>query len=316
MPNCIVMLLMQRKRAIVIQTLLFITAVDSIQRAIILTSQQSGSTWLASSLNRHSRVVFADENLIKYHRVQWVAWEEYKKNIEHAFPPLLPGVDVIGFKLMYSQIPGNIVRNFGRWLLDTNITIIHLVREATIMRLASNRQFVEAVRKGTYQGWERPLKEPAMPLLIGVDELSSYIRTSESEILYYKNMLSRYAYGNTFSLTYEDLTSLRGISHANALQTFLGLPIENMFEGGEQFLPPKKGLGSKIRTVRRNNGTCFQRIKEFGSIVGRIAGIANSRTVHVCLGMEIAHRTSATPNADLNERKPSNWHQEAVGIKI
>jgi hypothetical protein len=46
----------------------------------------------------------------------------------------------VGFKLMYDQVPAQLMGKFLSYVAAQNISVVHLVREATVLRLASHQQ--------------------------------------------------------------------------------------------------------------------------------------------------------------------------------
>ena len=70
-----------------------------------------------------------------------VSWHSWVKDVNHAFQALqeehCQGVltrQAVGFKLMYDQVPEHLISKFLEYVAQHNITVLHLVREATILR--------------------------------------------------------------------------------------------------------------------------------------------------------------------------------------
>jgi LPS sulfotransferase NodH len=99
------------------------------KKGIILTSQCSGSTWLVSSLNKRPDVTWKDEKLIKYSLndtlLETVSWDEYQSNLESALSAD-NGETMVGFKLMYDQIPQHLYAEFANYLDEKQVHVIHL----------------------------------------------------------------------------------------------------------------------------------------------------------------------------------------------
>lgn len=133
---------------------------------ILLTTQRSGSSWTCSVLRSQPHVQcgmhhqdgvkrqfeYQSELLIKYsHQKQGgyagATWEQWQRDAMLAFNRSIsaegcsPG-SAIGFKLMYDQIPSQFVDEFARWCAKERIYIIHLVRAATVLKMASHKQTV------------------------------------------------------------------------------------------------------------------------------------------------------------------------------
>ena len=128
---------------------------------LVFTTQRSGSTWFCEALGRQREVYCPEmsELLIEFSRkpyrnVSADSAEEWTRAVDAAFARVCSsakqqGKQIAGFKLMYDQVKGPFQRMdnvtlpdawFKNYLLKSQIRIIHLVREAVILRLASNFQ--------------------------------------------------------------------------------------------------------------------------------------------------------------------------------
>lgn len=120
------------------------------RKCVLLTSQCSGSTWLYRTLDSIPSVHFSGELLIKYSRnrtlYETVEWPTYVKHLNEALssPKTKENVELIGFKLMYDQLPTRFYGQFVAWLEENNITLLHL-RRCAILAYSSH---VQKVRRG------------------------------------------------------------------------------------------------------------------------------------------------------------------------
>jgi len=167
-------------------------------RFLLFTSQRSGSTWFCDVLARQPGVVcgapnnnkratlsvYVSELLIKYSFIRKntsrvVTWKEFHGSLEHAFTLTAEALTqkgtepklAHGFKLMYDQVPDNLVEPFVAWLRENHVAVLHLVREALPLRISSMMQ-----RMG--EGWHSEdaqaaaLSRQTHPLLdVGLDEI-------------------------------------------------------------------------------------------------------------------------------------------------
>lgn len=76
-----------------------------------------------------------------------VSWDMWVHDANRAFQSLqqesCQGIltrRAVGFKLMYDQVPKHLISNFLEYVTQYNITVLHLVREAVVLRLASHAQ--------------------------------------------------------------------------------------------------------------------------------------------------------------------------------
>jgi hypothetical protein len=129
----------------------------SFKLGIILTSQCSGSGWLVSSLDTRPDLIWQNEMLIDYssNETKWqtVSWEKYRTDLEQALSSADDHDDVvemIGFKLMYDQIPQHLYAKFANWLYEKQVHVIHLRQRCAAIAFAS--QIVKAQRLQLVKG--------------------------------------------------------------------------------------------------------------------------------------------------------------------
>jgi len=124
------------------------------KKFLLLTTQRSGSTWTCSLLHQQKGVSCGgrqgvlgpiSELLIHYSYKKKafpkVTWQEYQRDLDKAFAEACHEhrETSIGFKLMYDQIPPQFLEDgkLKHYLKENNVSLIHLVREAKILVLAS-----------------------------------------------------------------------------------------------------------------------------------------------------------------------------------
>ena len=145
---------------------------SSCQKYVVLTTQRSGSTWACNLLDLqkditcggteiYGGIVRVPELLIQYssktsEERKEIQWTEYEKDFTEAMqnaidansacasPSLSSSTDsaAAGFKLMYDQIPSKFIQSgeIFDYFAKNNIAVIHLVREAKILRIASMKE--------------------------------------------------------------------------------------------------------------------------------------------------------------------------------
>ena len=129
-------------------------AAGQVKRAILLSSQDTGSTWVNGVLDSVAGVSFRGERLIGYSYKsydEWLErlWPRYKWQLEKSLETdPSDGIQLVGFKIMYDQIPQQLHRPFVQWLNDNQIYVIHLRRRAAILQMASHSQKVQAKLSG------------------------------------------------------------------------------------------------------------------------------------------------------------------------
>jgi len=125
------------------------------RRYILLTTQRSGSTWFCDILNHQEDIAcggcpnikkkgYESELMLKYSFADTpnVKFSDYVTDLERAFDEACCKGSAlsIGFKLMYNQIPPQFLEDgkLESYLREHNVSIIHLVREAKILRMVSS----------------------------------------------------------------------------------------------------------------------------------------------------------------------------------
>ena len=133
------------------------------KKYLLLTTQKSGSTWFCSVLHEQMGMSCGgrpdvnlntpvSELLIQYSfknssEMARVTWKQYKDDLDQAFAQVCeynPATS-IGFKLMYNQIPPKFIkdRRLQTYFEENGVNLIHLVREAKILVLASQHDVRE-----------------------------------------------------------------------------------------------------------------------------------------------------------------------------
>eukprot|EP00438_Fugacium_kawagutii_P036441 Skav213602 [mRNA] locus=scaffold1971:57979:59001:+ [translate_table: standard] len=136
---------------------------------VVLTTQRSGSTWFGEALGKQPEVFFGHERLMhfsfKKESVPAAEWESATDKVLETICELAKqeGKQIAGFKLMYDQVKGPLqsVNNskirkplllpngtwFQNYLFARKVHIIHLVREAVILHVASDIQTAMDIKK-------------------------------------------------------------------------------------------------------------------------------------------------------------------------
>jgi hypothetical protein len=140
---------------------------------LLFSSQRSGSTWTCQVLDAQlgiscgrtppegqepdhgtekqaelmiqfsPSILIRDQGMI-HSEVTWAQWSTALKaafaTVRKEFCPPGSHRRTVGFKLMYDQVPYQLVPQFLSFLESNEVTVLHLVREAAVLRLASDIQ--------------------------------------------------------------------------------------------------------------------------------------------------------------------------------
>lgn len=154
-----------------------------------MSTQRSGSTWVCDLLNKQDGIACGgkmsnkmnkriSELLINYSymtkkgKIKTVEWSRYQKSLDNAFAEVCqenPALS-IGFKLMYNQIPPQFMKDgtFEEFLRKNKVFIVHLVREAKILKLVSAYNYRHQLKLGSMHNKDANMTEafrdtPKMP---------------------------------------------------------------------------------------------------------------------------------------------------------
>ncbi|CAB9500858.1 expressed unknown protein [Seminavis robusta] len=258
------------------------------RRGIVLTSQCSGSEWVVSSLNNVPGVTWHLERMIRYSRTymkdaEWetVPWKTYRQELEQAFtftsggpkdlPEITPKKDntkglrtkMVGFKLMYDQIPQHLRFQFAEWLEENQVFVVHLRRKCAALQWSSQmekymRGYRFKIKKDhIYSQKEKDALPPRNWNITLVDRKGFNNRWLESIHLLEENQNEFANYLHVFAakvpvfeFNYETVDGPYQANWFNALYAFLGL----------DFTHPSGGS----KTVKTGSRTCEDRMVKLG----------------------------------------------------
>lgn len=184
-------------------------------------------------------------------QVSWDVWVEdanrafrvlREENCERTLTPR-----AVGFKLMYDQVPEQLIPNFLQYVAQYNITVLHLVREAVILRLASHAQtsvahsynasFVATLR---YEKWRPEDTHRVADQIIQMESINAAWRR-----LLLFNPRIKYHY-----VSYEQLTGPWKRMYLEELIRFAGVEAD-----------PSAVVPHEL--VQLHGGTCSDRVHEY-----------------------------------------------------
>eukprot|EP00435_Cladocopium_sp_Y103_P015718 s3252_g3.t2 len=269
---------------------------------ILFTTQRSGSTWFCEALG-HQREVYCPEMselLIGfsgklYRDVSAKSAEEWTRAADDAFARVCAdaeqqGKRIAGFKLMYDQVKGpfQTVESiklpeawFKNYLLKSQVRIVHLVREAVILRLASNFQTGVNVKRKLkfykanmtslknfekeHRQWFQLLKRSGLPYhYLSYEDLVSFRHDAVVhmvlQFLGVKNTISYSRLQGAF-LRIHDAACENRIAHWNEVKELLkgtmSLRACNMLSAGEELSSDTPCTKFILLTTQRSGSTSF-----------------------------------------------------------
>lgn len=115
---------------------------------LVFTTQRSGSQWTMDLLGSQEGIgTPADggeqsESMLPTHRANqqhWKSfkWQSWRDEAERAFANVSarnPAALAVGWKLMYNQVPVQLIGPFVQWVRNNSIRLVHLVREASLLQ--------------------------------------------------------------------------------------------------------------------------------------------------------------------------------------
>lgn len=177
------------------------------KRFLLFSTQRSGSTWLCSLLNAQDGAMcgipkLRYELMMEYsglraaHKV--FSQTQWEKDADKYFQRLRDAQNqsgsrlsnkqsAIGFKLQYDQVAPDHER-FVDYLQRNNIAIIHLVREASILILASRKQF-ESTRPHMTNATEAKLMQRMTPAVtLPTNSIRADVQKIEKQSYYWVSL--------------------------------------------------------------------------------------------------------------------------------
>lgn len=171
---------------------------------------------------------------------------------------LSDGQSAIGFKLMYDQVTDH--GKFVYYLKRNDIAVIHLVREASVLILASTLQTNLKAMHMT-NATEAELSQRETPaVILNTKSIKANVRAMEKETAYWVNRLKYHADIKYYYVSYEQMLSPFATDHLGSISTFL------------------TGHSSKTSAARLSvlnklhESTCHERIANFPEVEAAIRG--------------------------------------------
>eukprot|EP00438_Fugacium_kawagutii_P004770 Skav203107 [mRNA] locus=scaffold447:359945:360919:+ [translate_table: standard] len=257
----------------------------------LVTTYRSGSGWLCDALSHHPELwcPIPAELLWDFAFVNSTdesTSERWMSRADQSFDKVCReansrGKRIAGFKLMYDHVkgPGRDVNGVylpGAWFQDyletRNVRILHLVREAAILSMASNEQS----RQGAQRLHIKPVftfhtKKPNISAALMKDAMVQFGEHRVQELL--KHERRTMAWWDFLQLTgvpyhfvrYEDLISKKQNVSAYMIFQFLGI---------KNRVPYPKFQGDFLRT---HNHKCEDRVANFDTVKPLIQGTMSER---------------------------------------
>lgn len=206
---------------------------------------------------------------------KFLGWNTYWQAVQKAFRKLEQQSTSkhkwIGFKLMYDQIPSDFRIKLFKKLAEDNVTIIHLIREATILRWAHFAQRKQDQKDGIFVGKHVHLLGDSRPVTIDPAQAKSFVSASEATIGLHSNILASHRNNLTsFEVKYESLIA------KESAQFFFGL--FGFLEVCPMRVPDLTGTRARL-----HEGSCSDRISnwEYVALV-----LHETKTLSACMGLE------------------------------
>lgn len=197
--------------------------------------------------------------MLKYTKMdkrQWreTTWEDYERDLESGFARTVSKAEsntfLVGFKLMYDQLPDHLYKFFANWLNRKGVIVIHLVRKASVLRYSSHVEKRSRIRQG---GDARYTDTDALLGPTGIQKLTldsvalNVIRRHEQQMQDFSVYLRAHApLAPQYELSYESLTGLHQERLFRSLSGFLGLS--------------KPITAESSSLLRTNSGLCQDRV--------------------------------------------------------
>lgn len=212
-----------------------------------------------------------------------LTWSAYQTNFDKALDRGMEtqptgcceGGSAAGFKLMYNQIPPSFVEQFIEHVINRGIAIVHLVREATVLRIASQKQSRSRIMHTTNSS---VVAQTSKVDLMSWDATTiSQVRALESQDTSWQRRLAFQPGLRYHHISYENLLSLKSREDKLGQVTAFLKPFH---------VPLPVGLVLVNGTLlQRHNPRCSLRIKNYAKLRSELEG---TRTASACDMLEKA----------------------------
>ena len=189
----------------------------------------------------------------------------------------------IGFKLMYDQIPSQFIKDskFDSYLQDNNIAIIHLVREAKILRAAS--KYDGAQEKKLLGGRVAHTTDTSVINSIPTHAKMPWNQRSIQKILDWEeesNQWHKYIHSmdsvRDFYLSYENLLSKEGLR--NYLSQVASFLLPSWYDLSD---PHKKDININSSFLQLHSSSCSDRVENYSKLAQE-KKLEGSHTIAAC----------------------------------
>ena len=146
-------------------------------------------------------------------------WARLTANHErHEIPNEIPA---IGYKLMYNQVPPRLINEFIKYVVEENISVVHLEREAVLLQVASNYQTNAVKMHDTNASRAAATRASTPPLAVPFATVKEKIRAILAEHRAWTDRL-RYTPGvRYYHVAYEQLTGAAAENYLRSVVAFV-----------------------------------------------------------------------------------------------
>ena len=169
----------------------------------------------------------------------------------------------VGIKLMYDHVPAVHRSRFVQWVACSNITIIHLVRDAAVESFWSlQARLVDTIAAGKYTGRSFDARDRGkmqsnrVALVLDEEEAQTYVRMIEGHRREYRHLLKLYGGSCVpyLEVSYEQLVA--SAVYFDTVLYFLGVAQPALRRRANHL------HGSQLPLQKQHPGTCSQKIGE------------------------------------------------------
>ena len=192
-----------------------------------------------------------------------------------------------GFKLMYDQIPSQFITNgqFTKYLVKQNIAIIHLIREAKILRLASLKNTKEQLTK--LNGTPHTINETLANELRHVDliqwdeKVIEKLREEEDYDEFWKKLMIFTPHLKYYQFNYEKMLLEDDLK--DELRQVLTFLFEKRIEKNDDWTELTTSFNLHSKLLQLHETTCSGRVSDYDKFQKRVAG---TRTGAACIMLD------------------------------
>jgi len=155
-----------------------------------------------------------------------ITWAKWRTDCEEQFAKLAREVGsddavALGFKLMYDQVPPRLVDQFVKYAKENDITVVHLEREAVVLRVSSGTQSKHGQMHERDEAHASAVRASTPMFDMPFATLDKAIKAKMTENLEWTKRLKYAPNLRYYHVSYEQLTGRAAVNYLRSVISFV-----------------------------------------------------------------------------------------------